>query len=258
MFLVDYHTHPYGHGEQEIRGKYSYGYLKEFLLMAEEKGIAQLGFTDHDDYIGAISWDILEELSAEYPDKIRLGIEFDYKINNEEWIKQVKNRLPLDYSIGSVHRVGNWEIDHPAYVSEYKEWDIDELYIAYFDLVEKAVSSGLFEIIGHMDLIKIFNNRPVDLNLLEIVEPVLQAIKENRTVIEINTNGCNKPVNEFYPSTDILKRAYELKIPITIGSDAHSPSRVGEGIKRAASLAQKIGYKEITIFKNGKNHSVPF
>lgn len=46
-------------------------------------------------------------------------------------------------------------------------------------------------------------------------------------VLEINPAGLRKPINETYPSKQLLELAYELGIDITFGSDAHSVEQVG-------------------------------
>ena len=253
MYLVDYHIHPYGHGSND----FNVDALKKYIKKAKEMNINEIGFSDHDNYIDDIEWKYLFDITFEYDFRIKISMEFDYTPDKEEQLKQKITRLPFDYCIGSVHKIDNWEFDHPEYIDEYKKRDIDEVYRKYFILLRKAVLSGIFDVIGHFDLIKVFNYRPQNIDILQLVEPVLESIKKKDLVIEVNTNGLNKPVQEIYPSMKILKRAFELDIPVTLGSDAHSPQRVGEGIKDAASLLHEIGYEKIATFKNRKKRPIP-
>jgi histidinol-phosphatase (PHP family) len=164
-------------------------------------------------------------------------------------------QFELDYVIGSVHYLDDWMFDHPDYKETYKQWDNDELYEEYFDCITQAVKTGLFDIIGHFDLIKVFNVRP-NKDILELVNPVLEVIKKHDQVIEINTNGLNKPVGEIYPERKILERAKELGIKVTLGSDAHSADRVGENLAKVRELLSDIGYKEFATFSGRERKMV--
>ncbi|MDI3547592.1 MAG: histidinol-phosphatase family [Halanaerobiales bacterium] len=252
MFLVDYHTHPYAHGEDKVKPAHKISHLKNFISKAEVRGVRILGFSDHDRFLNEINWNNLQKIKDKSNTEVCLGIEFDYRPEKEERIRKLIADLTLDYTIGSVHAIGDWEVDHPDYIEEYDRRNITESYYQYFDLVRKAALSGLFNIIGHLDLIKIFGFKPADVDIISIVEPVLKTIKDMELVIEVNTNGFNKPVKEQYPSEEVLRRAYELGIPVTFGSDAHGPERVGERIKEVARLIKKIGFKEVAIFRQGE------
>ncbi len=73
--------------------------------------------------------------------------------------------------------------------------------------------SGLFNIVGHLDLIKIFKFMPKrDIRL--IAKDALMAIKKSNMALELNSAGYRKPIEEPYPSRELLEVAYELDIPI--------------------------------------------
>lgn len=248
MYLVDYHTHPFSHGEKTDYNKDIY---KKFIKRAMDMGIKELGFSDHDEYEQNIDLSIIDSLKNESDIPILKGLEIDYIPGREEEILRKINKYNLDYTIGSVHFIGNWAFDHPDYINEYNTRDIDQCYIEYFDILNKAVKSGLFNIIGHFDLIKVFGFRS-NLNIIDIIKPVLKNIKKYELVLEINTNGLNKPINEIYPSVEIIEKVHQLNIPITFGSDAHIAYRVGENILNYAKIINDIGYKEIAVFRKGK------
>lgn len=252
MYLVDYHTHPYGHGEDIFKPAHNLELLKKYISKAEKMEIKELGFSDHSFLLADFNWDNLLEIREEKNIKIRLGIEFDYSPEKEQDIKTVLERLPLDYIIGSVHHIGDWGFDHPDYIAEYNKRDLVKVYQDYFKLVKKTIELDVFDIIAHLDLIKVFKFIPEGIDLLQLVEPCLQAIKTKQKVLEINTNGLNKPIKEIYPSLNIINRAYQLDIPVTLASDAHVPNRVGEGIKEAIELIKELGYTKIATFRKRK------
>lgn len=249
MYIVDYHTHPYSHGEIINYGE---KHLLQFIEIALKKGIREIGFSDHDQFSEEINWELINSLKSSSPIPIKKGLEFDYIPGREEEIRKTIKRFKLDYSIGSVHYIDEWGFDNPANIKEYQNKDIDQLYISYYELLIRAIKSNLFNIIGHFDLIKVFGYQPEKIDLLSIIKPVLEEMKRAELVLEINTNGLNKPVQEIYPAKFILEEAFQRKIPITFGSDAHSPGRVGENISHYAEYVKNIGYKEVATFSAGK------
>ncbi|MCK8828450.1 histidinol-phosphatase HisJ family protein [Natroniella acetigena] len=250
--LVDYHIHPLGHQDRAMTAEN----LKEFMEEAINKGLAEIGFADHNRYYQQFDFALVQQVAKGYPElKVRTGIEMDYTPGEEVEINDFLEQFELDYVIGSIHYLDGWMFDHPDYKAEYQNWGLDELYQTYFNYIKQAAQSNLFDFLGHLDLIKIFNFKPEG-SVLDIVAPVLEVIAENDLAIEINTNGLNKPVGEFYPSKEILERAYQLEIPITLSSDAHIAQRVGENLIEVRDLLRGIGYREIATFKERERKMV--
>jgi histidinol-phosphatase (PHP family) len=104
---------------------------------------------------------------------------------------------------------------------------------------------------GHPDLVKKFGHIPKQ-SCDELFRTALQAAAKAKVIIEINTAGLRKPVNEIYPSIAFLKIARELKLPIAFGSDAHAPQEVGLNFKEAVALAKQAGYTEAVRLHDGK------
>jgi len=153
----------------------------------------------------------------------------------------------VDYLIGSVHFIDKWSFDNPEFIGGWKNKNIDEIWQAYFEATEAMAKSAKFDIVGHLDLIKVFKFMPKqDVRLL--AKNVLQAIKKSNMVMEINTSGLRKPVGEMYPSRALLEEAYALEIPITFSSDAHAVEQIGAGYELATSLAKDIGYTQAVTF----------
>ncbi|WP_227767166.1 histidinol-phosphatase HisJ family protein [Zhaonella formicivorans] len=251
--LVDLHTHPVAHGS----GSYELEHLIAFLTKAREKGIGVIGFSDHDRYLERINFDIKNQLNSYYPElQVRIGLEVDYFPEKELKLRQLLGQYQFDYVIGSVHNIADWPFDVPDYIHRYQDWDVDELHRVYFETLTKAAQSGLFQIVGHLDLIKIFNFRPKQ-DIMGWVEPVLRAIKQSDLTVEINSAGLHKPVAEVYPEERIIARCFELNIPVTISSDAHEASHVGRYGAEIASLLKKIGYNQIAVYTAQQRKMLP-
>ncbi|MFH1360386.1 MAG: histidinol-phosphatase HisJ family protein [Candidatus Omnitrophota bacterium] len=253
--LVDYHIHTplCGHAK---------GDPEEYVKRAMALGLREIGFSDHaplvshDDPSITMSMDqlpdyhrMVEDLQKRFPDfTIRLGIEADFIKGFEAQTKAILEGYPYDYVIGSVHYLDRWAFDNPDERQKWDDKDVDEVYCGYFDLLRRSAQSGLFDIIGHVDLVKKFGHRPTK-NLDEEIKKTARVFEETGMVIEINTAGLRKPVKEIYPSLNDLSSYCEAGVPITFGSDSHDPSQVAQDFDKAARLAKEAGYADYLLFE---------
>jgi len=196
------------------------------------------------------------DAKAKYAEKIEVlfGYEVDFLPGHmDERIL----KADVDYLIGSVHFINEWGFDNPEFIGQYKHEDIDVIWQKYFALIKQMAQSGHFDIVGHLDLIKVFKFMPKT-DIVTLAMPALKAIKAADMVLEINVAGYRKPCAEPYPSPSLLQAAFELKIPITFSSDAHKPEQVGLFRAEAEALAKKIGYRESAYFKARQRVMVKF
>lgn len=263
--LVDYHTHHYRCGHAS-------GTLTEVIESAIEGGLTEIGLSDHspifhfgddphpfprtamhrDEFENYVRE--MQELRDRYGDKIavRLGVESDYILGWDDFYRDLWNRYPLDYVIGSVHWLGQWNV----FWKELPEGkNTEQIYEEYFTTVQAAARSGIFDILGHLDVPKTSGHMIGEVTPL--VRETLQVIADADITIELNTSGWRKSVNDCYPSKEILTSAAELGICVTLGSDAHSPDLVGAGFGRALSLLKECGFKQLAIFKDRKRQLIP-
>ena len=245
------------------------GTMEEYIQKAISLNIDIFGFSDHapmdfePEYRMSLAQtssyenDILV-LKEKYQDKIdiRLGYEVDY-MSDPKYIENYILEADVDYLIGSVHFLQKWGFDNPEFIATYEDKDIDMIWQEYFATVSAMVKSGYFNIVAHLDLIKVFKFMPKK-NIKDIVYQTMLDIKKSGMVIEINSAGLKKPIKEQYPSKDILQLAFDLDIPITFGSDAHSLDQIGFGYDEVVSLAKQIGYTKCVVFKNKIAQSVTF
>jgi histidinol-phosphatase (PHP family) len=113
--------------------------------------------------------------------------------------------------------------------------------VQYLELVGDAAESGLFTIMGHLDLVKKFGYRPTR-TLEKELSRLVDRIARTGVLVEINTAGLHRPIDEAYPDPNILRRLCEAGVPITFGSDAHRPEQVGRDFEHAVKLATEAGY----------------
>ena len=257
---IDLHNHT-------SRCNHAKGSMENYILRAIELGIDIYGFSEHapmnfdshyrlkfeemKDYVLDV-----QSLQEKYKTDIDilLGYEVDFLQGHMD--KRVLN-ADVDYLIGSVHFLGEWGFDNPEFSNEYSKRNIDDIWQEYFDAIEAMAKTGYFDIVGHLDLIKVFKYMPKK-EIKLIAQNALKAIKKSGMVIELNAAGLRKPIGEIYPSPLLLESAYELDIPITFSSDAHAIGQVGFKYNETKRLAQKIGYSKAVTFKQREKELITF
>jgi histidinol-phosphatase (PHP family) len=258
--LPDYHTHT-------ARCGHAQGHPLEYVRAAQATGLLALGVADHlpllpvpdselsmsvgelEDYVADV-----QSLQEMFPGYVLLGVEADYRRETVTDVAAMLAAYPFDYVIGSVHFIADWPFDDPRHIAGYDDCDIDALWVEYFELVGEAAESGLFNILGHLDLVKKFGYRPtraLDHELARLVE----RIARSEVIVEINTAGLHKPVGEAYPSLHVLHLLRQADVSITFGSDAHRPEEVGRDFDHAVTLARSAGYDGFTVLEpQGASH----
>lgn len=251
MLFSDYHNHPVAHRDDLV---YCEETLSPWADYARKNGLKDVAFTDHGRYCEQV---VLDEF-FKFRDKVsdvdfKIGIEIDNDPETSErdykWIE--KNYDKLDFVLGSVHFIDDWAYDHPHFKAEYAKWDIDELYERYFQEIKNLINKGVIDGLAHLDLIKIFGYRP-NKNIKNYVEDVLKLIKKNNLTVELSTAGWRKPVNEIYPSEEIIGMVKELDIPITTASDSHTAKDLAHSYDRLYDIVKKFGFDKVAVFENHK------
>jgi len=254
--LVDYHIHTALCG-------HAVGDMETYVQTAVEKDLEELGFNDHaptfhvQDPRLAMAADQLpfyvsqvRALQKQYDrPRIRLGVEADFVPGHEADLKDLLNQYDFDYVYGSVHIIGDWRFDDSRlYPDHYRGRDREQAHRDYFELIQRSARSGLFDIMGHMDLIKKFDHWAQP-EIDELLERTVEVIAESGVCVEVNTSGLRRPCREIYPSEMILKLCRRHDVPVTLGSDAHHPREVGMDFDRAVDLLKKVGYSQIATFE---------
>ncbi|MGE0078336.1 MAG: histidinol-phosphatase HisJ family protein [Bacteroidales bacterium] len=237
---------------------------EDMLASAHVRGVSEIGFSDHIS-IKPVGWSmdlfsipLMIKTIAQLKEKsgniaVKLGAEVDFFAGNEKQIAEIIKQIPLDYCIGSVHFIDDWNFDTD--ISPYDGININSFYKNYLCLVQRSAKSGLFDVIGHCDLAKKFAYFP-SIKLDKIYEETAKVFSDYGVTFELNTSGKNKPCAEFYPSTNFLEVLHHYKVPVTLGSDAHVEQNIGQYFDEAVALLKFIGYKEISGFSQRKRVSI--
>jgi histidinol-phosphatase (PHP family) len=253
----DYHSHPQGHRIQP----YSQELLQPWVDRARGSGLTDIAFTDHDRYHEGIDLDEIEKLRVANPDiKIRAGIEMDNdpvrSSAGRRWVE--KNWDRLDFVLGSVHfleRPDQMFDSVPAGAEQFTGRNIDETYTDYFHRVREIAATGLVDCLSHLDLVKIHGHRP-KAKIEVLIGGTLDYIAARGLCIELSTAGWRKPVNELYPSDEIIQLALAKGIQFTTASDAHSHMQLGENYERLAEKMAGIGIRQVCVFEKHQSELV--
>jgi histidinol-phosphatase (PHP family) len=251
-----------------IRSPDANAMLEAYCVLAVERGIAELAITDHVDFdptmpaYGFASFEDRErdvrEAAARWADRglaIRFGVEVTYERAYEDEIRGWLRRHPHDYVIGSVHI----SAESPYKASNVRTFatgrPLPDIVAPYFDEVIGAARSGLFDTLGHLDFVKRYlvpYVMPGDLAAApELYEPVLAALIETGTALEVNASGLRQLPRETYPAAHIVARYRELGgRHVTIGSDAHRTEWFAYGLAEAYRHATRAGYDALS-FRRG-------
>jgi histidinol-phosphatase (PHP family) len=249
--------------------------MERYVEHAIEAGLTELGFSDHlfmywlppdrrDPELGMAEWEHdfyiedVERCRTRYASDItiRLATEADFIPGHEGELENILRRYDWDYVIGSVHFIDDWGFDDVRYVSGFEGWDIDALYARYFDLVGASAETGLFDTMGHVDLVKKFGHRPAQ-DQSAAYTRLAARFAQTGVCVEVNTAGLRKPVGEIYPHPDLLRACREAGVQTTLGSDAHAPDEVASDLASATSLMRRVGYEHFVKYAGRQRTDVP-
>jgi histidinol-phosphatase (PHP family) len=266
--LTDYHLHLRPDEAGRAEDHFTNENVDRYLAAAEEQGIAELGVSEHiyrfEDALQL--WEhpywrdqAVDELGAycEFvaSTPLRLGIEADFVRGAEDRTAELLAAHDFDYVIGSVHYLGEkGAIDDRRYDVWDSFSDADLLWRTYFEWQAELVRSGLFDIVSHPDLVKIWgDDRPApERDPRFHYEPFVEALAASDVAVEISTAGLRKPVGEIYPSRPLAEMCIEAGARFALSSDAHAPDQVGFGYEQAIDFLDELGVDRICVFEGRK------
>ncbi len=272
--LTDYHLHLQPDGiDARARdctrweadgGARSPAWIGRYVAQAKARAVSEIAITEHvHRFTEARDWHtnpwwqgeatedidvhvqaLVDARAAGLP--VLVGIEMDWLPNRTEEISRFLDRRPFDIVLGSVHWIEELAIDHP----DYPAWDQstpEAVWEAYLTELTAAATSGLFDVLAHPDLPKVFGvHMPAGFE--DRLAETTAAIAASGVAIECSSAGLRKPVGELYPDPDWLGAFNRAGVPATLSSDAHRPEDVAAGYPLAVAALRGAGYETITRF----------
>jgi histidinol-phosphatase (PHP family) len=239
--------------------------IDAYAAQAASAGIAEIAITDHVDFVPgtpAVSYATFEDRERVARDAaerwagrgvtIRFGVEVTYDRRHEPEIREHLGRHAYDFVIGSVHVYA----ESPYHASRIQGWvegrSLGEIVAPYFDEVLAAIRSGLFDALGHLDFVKRYllpHVTPAELAAApELYEPLLRALVESGTALEVNTSGLRQSPGETYPAGPVVERFRVLGgTRVSTGSDAHRREAFTAGLDAGYGVAAAAGFTELAV-----------
>ena len=272
--LTDLHVHLRGDELENTAADYfTASNAERYLEIAQERGIGYLGVSEHvyrfhqalsvwqhpfwvenatDDLDGYCAF-VREETD------LRLGIEADFVPCREDRMANLLEGRDWDYVVGSVHFLGDDAVDYDRYDVWTRGESPDRVWRRYFETLGEAARTGMFDVLAHPDLVKIWGREspPPGGDLRRFYDLAMDGIADSDVAIEVSTAGLRKPVGEIYPAPAFLEMCLEAGRPVALSSDAHAPDDLGHRYDEAVELLGSMGVTELATFDRRQRRMEP-
>jgi histidinol-phosphatase (PHP family) len=267
--LTDYHVHLRPDEDDSPAERYfTPANAERYREVASERGIEELGVAEHiHRFVQSLDiwshpwyrhWahdDVDEYVDFLRSVDLKVGIEADFLPGREDRVANFLDGREWDYVVGSVHFLRDDAVDVHGEPG-WEPWDVwrgadpEKVWARYFETLGEAARSGLFDILAHLDLVKVFAGRvPLpDGDLRRFYERAMDGIADSDVAVEVSTAGLRKPVAEIYPASALLEMCLDAGRPVALSSDAHEPDQLGYEYERAVEQLRGLGVTEIAVF----------
>lgn len=285
MELMDYHSHHYRCGHAK-------GSIEDYIKVAIEKGLLEIGIADHFPYGPTTDIPNFEERPrakrgmtvAEFPEyvqeikdlrdryegviKVKVSTEVAFVTAGSHLDRQKEVLDPLmddfDYLLCGLHFIRidgaiiSLHVDSaPEALQTHGE---DRIHGAYLEKLSRMVETGYFDIVTHLDNHKLLwlPDEPVysNANWRKMMD-VLDLIKSKGMAVEINTHAARKGCLSQFPSDGIVKEMIRRDIPLVLSSDAHQPKEIGYGFLEFIERAKQWGLTHLCSYEKREQRLVP-
>jgi histidinol-phosphatase (PHP family) len=272
--LTDYHVHLRPDElEHTAEDAFTPENAERYLETAAERGVTELGVSEHvhrfrdaltvwrHPFWRANAVDDLDAYCAFVRDEteLKLGIEADFVPGAEDRMANLLDGRDWDYVIGSIHFLRDEAIDMRGDWDVWRSADPEKVWRRYFETLGEAARSGLYDVIAHPDLVKVWGGegpRPEG-DLRRFYDLAMDGIAESDVAIEVSTAGLRKPVGEIYPAPAFLEMCLEAGRPVALSSDAHVPEDLAHRYEEAVEMLGSLGVDEIAVFDRRERHLEP-
>ena len=246
--------------------------IQQMVESAVNQGVTQIGISSHAPLKIPNKWSMsindLENYRMEillagrkYREEIAvfLSLEIDYIPGFTYEFDFFRDKLKLDYTIGSIHLVKHPETNELWFIDGDKKTSIQNMQrvfngdvraalSAYFGQTREMIRTQKPDIIGHLDKAVMNLGHLFDVEEVwyqEEITETLELVKKYNCIVEANTRGLYKGKwQDTFPSKSILTQCYHMGIPVVISSDAHRTTELLANYETARQILRGIGYTQ--------------
>lgn len=263
MITSDFHMHTEFSADSQASPR-------EMVERALEKGMKTICFTDHydEDYpsrqdMGLKDWifdvdkyfQVLTSLREEYASgiDIRIGVEIGLQPHLGVFYKNLVQKYPFDFVIGSVHVVNGRD---PYYPEMFRGRSDEEAYRETFEAtLEDLENIQDFDVLGHIDYVVRYGKHKAGeysyRKYADSLDAILRRVVAMGKGIEMNMAGFKYGLGFCHPHPDVLRRYREMGGEIiTVGADGHRPEHIAYEFQKAGGILKSCGFKYYTEFKD--------
>ena len=240
---------------------------------AIERGLSGISICDHAegslfhmfDFHELIKSSVKDVRTAKdrYSDKIKIlqGIEISEFFWDETKLSGFYSLADYDVILGSVHRVactGHNDSFSRVSMADSTEENLHEFLRVYFNDMIRMIQNYDFDVLSHLSVpLRYINGkygRGIKLSRYEdAIMTILKMIIEKGIALEINTSGIDSDYGDFFPDKSIIRKYRDMGGEfITIGSDSHTPERIGYGFEKAKETLKEIGFSHYYYYEKRK------
>lgn len=195
--------------------------------------------------------------------KILLGLELDWIPSRMDWMRDLVNKYPFDYVLGSLHSLDGWSVGNELNWQRLSRPERFGRFSGYYYEMASMAASGLVQIASHLDFIKLrtFADYHAWLETRQSRDALrfaIESLAKHDVAMEVSSAGLRQEFHEPYPCAPIMRIARELGVQIVFGSDAHCPKDVGSCLDVLRKYAESFGFDHSLIFINKKPQIIPF
>jgi histidinol-phosphatase (PHP family) len=272
--LTDYHVHlRQDERENTAEEAFTAANAEHYQEVAAERGVEALGVSEHiyrfEQALAVWQHPFWREHAHDDLDaycefvrtetSLALGIEADFVPGAEDRMATLLEGRDWDYVIGSIHFLRDAAIDMRGDWDIWRSGDPDKVWRRYFETLGEAARSGMFDILAHPDLVKVWGtSAPVpDRDPRFYYELAMEGIAESDVAIEVSTAGLRKPVAEIYPAPAFLEMCLEAGRPVALSSDAHTVDDLAYRYEDAVEYLGGLGVTELAVFERRQRRLEP-
>ena len=274
LVIADYHMHLVGDDDPYTETILSVERVERYVRAAAAAGVDEIAITDHvyrfrqaRDWFDNPLWvdDALADLDRYHATvtaardaglPVRVGLETDWLEGIEPLIRETLAPYSWDVVLGSVHWLAGLAVDWEA-APVWEHHSVADVWEMYTEQLCAAAASGVYDVMAHPDLAKVFGDRP-DPKPLHLYERIADAFAAAGVCAEVSSGGYHGPLGEPYPDPELLAVFRQRDVPVTLASDAHGPDGIGRRFDDLQAELRRAGYDTITLFRDREPRQVAF